>query len=997
MAKATKYVVGVLTLIVAIVTVTIMFNNQLKIQVDKTKSTFYVNENDKWNIAGVETLKIYDGAKPIKFLDATIKKDITENLVTISRESQFANKIVVKDIYKFDGRIDDVKLFPISHSVEILGGKGLTFQYEVSKLNYTGVKRDVAGHEMAFGKNMRVEWQEGSYSAKITEKGILTIKYKIPENEQIYNVRLFDPTNCDDVIANITSNKTANIEMSCNFGLTQTYLLNASTPTTGALTFTASGTADNPIIIDCGNGGIKGNSTGYGFYASGKSNIIIKNCYVEYYLRGMMLSNENISVFNNTFNLSDSVDVWFTDARYMKLINNTAYDTRQSSFYYNAVNYSLATDNKINRHGWAGYDILGSFYNNFTNTVIDGNGIAGIALEGLNGKLGAYNIIENLNISNTRAGRDGYNNGFCLEVIGNVSNSILRNIRCINITGPSDSFGIWINDQYSDYPKYNRFENIYMANIVGGTASTGIGIADGWLNNFTNITIINSTGTYAAGIRLQYANTYGVGNNTFDSINILSYLPTKLYSGVIPTDYWTTPYYNNRFKNLYIFNVSVGIGDPGTTSLKHNVNVYNSVINYSDVGVRIYSSPRWYYDGLRTYNTITPFWVETFGDGGNGIINNSNFDDPSNTYGINISTAGGTDINVYVYNTTYHYEKVAASRELWRYNYVYGQVLDSSNNPVPNANITIKNGTLSDFYVGSTKSDSQGFYTYLIYAYMRSGTTFNWYTNHTINFTYYSSNILNYTNMSDRSYEIDYNLPCLSNYSSNIILNQSSVFCGGNYNVSVNYSGGIRANASLNVYLRNLSRNGPSIVINGTTKLAQNVDILNVAMNPADIFTVIDKQEAIAFNSNITANNAIFMLDFGLNYTVGYPNYDASYCGLFNNISIGPISKWKTTKAMNYLYEKSGVGQTELSRIGVVTSPRRTYNNSYRIYFTVDEPVLTNTTYIIGLNLNTTFQSMGINSTWMNDTTARVYRISRNGGIYNDSNFCFEQAVKLIR
>ena len=53
-----------------------------------------------------------------------------------------------------------------------------------------------------------------------------------------------------------------------------------------------------------------------------------------------------------------------------------------------------------------------------------------------------------------------------------------------------------------------------------------------------------------------------------------------------------------------------------------------------------------------------------------------------------------------------------------------------------------------------------------------------------------------------------------------------------------------------------------------------------------------------------------------------------------------------------------------------------------------------NTTIQVDINVSKILNRTGINKLDINITTARLYRISRNGGIYNDSGSnCFEQPV----
>ena len=87
-------------------------------------------------------------------------------------------------------------MFPISHQIKVINGKGKILVYEVNDITYSGMTKDITS-TFAFEHNMKVEWENGSYYSKVFQNSVATdkllIKYRINTEDFIKNVRLFDP------------------------------------------------------------------------------------------------------------------------------------------------------------------------------------------------------------------------------------------------------------------------------------------------------------------------------------------------------------------------------------------------------------------------------------------------------------------------------------------------------------------------------------------------------------------------------------------------------------------------------------------------------------------------------------------------------------------------------------------------------------------------------------------------------------------------------------
>ena len=203
MALKKEYIIGLLTIIILSTATYISLSDNVRLRVDNDKSTFYVkNDNNRWVISGREYNSMWDGTSKMNRRASQIVVhtfiDEENEKIKIERITPYIRGPVIIDTYLFDGRLDDVRLFPVEHNVQILNGSGYIYQYEVKELVYDGPTIKNIQSPQKFGRKMEVEWQDGNYYSKIykyrtSDKGKLTIKYRVTEDDSNYKVRLFDP------------------------------------------------------------------------------------------------------------------------------------------------------------------------------------------------------------------------------------------------------------------------------------------------------------------------------------------------------------------------------------------------------------------------------------------------------------------------------------------------------------------------------------------------------------------------------------------------------------------------------------------------------------------------------------------------------------------------------------------------------------------------------------------------------------------------------------
>ena len=284
-----KYSVGIGFLLLTVLLgsyVMMTMGDNLRIKVEPTMTTFQSYIDGSWQTAGIEKNALFNGTKSVirnaSIYDITYTINESTNFTTIKRVSTYKipQTPTITDIYTFDGNAKDIELFPVAHKVIIENATGLIYQYQVTKLEYNGETLKDIKSPQSFGKNMKVEWEDGYYYSQIfkyagVDEGKLTVKYRVTSNYEEYDVRLFDP-----VLPNLTIINTVNLAGNMSYDqlyVSSTGVINVNT-TVGYLNITAnnitilgqvnangigSAGASGACACDC-SGGASSGSTGLG-------------------------------------------------------------------------------------------------------------------------------------------------------------------------------------------------------------------------------------------------------------------------------------------------------------------------------------------------------------------------------------------------------------------------------------------------------------------------------------------------------------------------------------------------------------------------------------------------------------------------------------------------------------------------------------------------------------------------------------------------------------
>jgi len=196
MAKQKIYL-GALILVVLTTTFYIYLPDEVRIDFEKTRTIFKIFEDNTFVVSGKESVRIFDGSTRMLAKSRENVFDIREGMTIVTKEAiMFRDDITIIQTYTFANNISDVTQVPLSEEICFNNAQGKIFEWLITSITYSGESQPISS-PFSFGKKMKIEFQEGYHIAKVvnskTVPDKILIRYRITENQQCFNVRLFDP------------------------------------------------------------------------------------------------------------------------------------------------------------------------------------------------------------------------------------------------------------------------------------------------------------------------------------------------------------------------------------------------------------------------------------------------------------------------------------------------------------------------------------------------------------------------------------------------------------------------------------------------------------------------------------------------------------------------------------------------------------------------------------------------------------------------------------
>jgi len=210
MDRGKYWLSGILLLVVLTSSFYFIFDDSVKVDIQKTRTQYSINVDDSWKLAATEYVYIYDGTTKMRASSRELIYWNDSEYAYVQRLSTWKDNITTKQTYIFDIYNKDITQYPLRNKLECINCEGKFIQFEIRDILYDGETKNIKS-PFNFGNNMKIEWQPNDdFSwAKVYQNSVasdkIIVKFKADEQFEEYNVRLFDPPEEDLIISSGTT------------------------------------------------------------------------------------------------------------------------------------------------------------------------------------------------------------------------------------------------------------------------------------------------------------------------------------------------------------------------------------------------------------------------------------------------------------------------------------------------------------------------------------------------------------------------------------------------------------------------------------------------------------------------------------------------------------------------------------------------------------------------------------------------------------------------
>ena len=174
----------------------IFLPDKVRVDIEDTRNIYSVYIGEEWQKSGTEYIYLFDGTKKMRAKERSKNHTIVGDLVTFEKVAHYKDNITTKEVIIFNSSLGDVQTFPKERIVYCYNCQEKIIHFEYRDILYSGETKDITS-PFEFGYNMKLEWQEGNYYAKVKQQKVasdkIIIRYRPEKEEESYRVRLFDP------------------------------------------------------------------------------------------------------------------------------------------------------------------------------------------------------------------------------------------------------------------------------------------------------------------------------------------------------------------------------------------------------------------------------------------------------------------------------------------------------------------------------------------------------------------------------------------------------------------------------------------------------------------------------------------------------------------------------------------------------------------------------------------------------------------------------------
>ncbi|MBI5159164.1 right-handed parallel beta-helix repeat-containing protein [Candidatus Micrarchaeota archaeon] len=476
---------------------------------------------------------------------------------------------------------------------------------------------------------------------------------------------------------NITSTQQVELVLPCGSLSSSTTLSTNVSSTTTCFNFAA-----DSITLDCNGYGITGNGNGAGVNATGRKNIIIRNCNIRNFTVGINFTKTNYSdIANNVVWNNSLYDIFFTTSNSSNITSNRIYNGSLNGIYFVSSHNNTISSNNISNRSSSGIFATQSNNNTFSLNNVSYNTIGIYLLSSSNNSIHSNSVFNN--------SQEGISLWYC------TNNSVYSNTVFNNT-----DHGIYLFSS----PGNTIHHNTVFSQLLAPGSPRGIYI----YTSHRNLVYSNNVSNNTFGIDVHQSNWVNVSSNNVSVLGYLglsysnhSYVHSNILSKSSSTGVNINDAYNNSIFSNNVSNRSYGIYVYGSFN---NSFSFNRIVNNTLDAFYIQSS-----NGNNfTNESIGDNQRQSFyfaNSNGSHITNSSISGVPSGNYALN--SIEGSNNNI-VLNTTFNRTKIYndATSNITLQWFVRVHVSRGSASSLEGADVNVSNALGTRF--SSSQTDSSG-------------------------------------------------------------------------------------------------------------------------------------------------------------------------------------------------------------------------------------------------------------------------------------------------
>ncbi|MBI5159166.1 right-handed parallel beta-helix repeat-containing protein [Candidatus Micrarchaeota archaeon] len=349
------------------------------------------------------------------------------------------------------------------------------------------------------------------------------------------------------------------------------------------------------ITLDCNGYNVTGNGIGAGVNATGRKNLVIRNCNIRNFTVGINFTKTNYSdITNNRVWNNSELGVYFTNSNSSNITSNNIHNNTVNAIWLSVSHDNSISGNNVSNHTSSSWSAILLRYSN-SNSISSNfvyNNTRGLEVFRANNNTFSYNHVTNNSI-----GINVWDSNFTTVFSNNVSTNLIRGIRLESALYGNVSSNIVSNNSIAGIGVYSSSDNNTFSfnNVSRTTGWGGFEISGSHNNSFYSNSISNSS---QYGIRMSTSHNNSLYFNSINASSIYGFYASQSHNNSIHSNnvsynsnvgiYLTSSRNNSIHSNRVFNNSHEGI----TLGECTNNSVYsNTVFNNTDHGIYLFSSP----------------------------------------------------------------------------------------------------------------------------------------------------------------------------------------------------------------------------------------------------------------------------------------------------------------------------------------------------------------------------------------------------------------------